>query len=383
MKKERKIAFHFILLLGIVSLFADITYEGARSVIGPYLAILGASASVVGIISGIGEFLGYSLRLPFGYLADYTKKYWLITFLGYGLILSVPLLAFANRWEIAAFLIILERIGKVRGPARDAILSYATKKVGRGFGFGIHEALDQLGALIGPLIFSILFFLNWSYREAFTILWIPAFLTLFVLGFARTKIPSPQKFEKRKVKRKTKLPKAFWYYSLFIFLSVAGFVNFQIISYHFKTLKLISDVQIPLFYSIAMAVDAVVALLVGKIYDRIGFSLLILIPFLTMLIPFFTFSFIPLLLLVGIILWGATMGIHETIMRAAIADLTPINRRGFAYGIFNTLYGISWLFGSSLIGLMYEISIDYIGTFVIGMEVLSVIVFILIKKSLH
>src|SRR3989338_3816946 len=161
MKDQRKAAFRFIILLGVVSLFGDITYEGARSVTGPYLAILGASAGIVGLISGLGEFIGYGLRLFSGYVADRTKSYWTATFIGYGLIFSIPILAFTNHWQTALIFIMLERMGKaIRSPARDAILSHATAQVGRGFGFGIHEAMDQIGAIIGPLIFSAVFILK-------------------------------------------------------------------------------------------------------------------------------------------------------------------------------------------------------------------------------
>jgi MFS family permease len=387
-ENQKKRAFQFIILLGVVSLFGDITYEGARSVTGPFLGVLGASASIVGLVAGLGEFIGYFLRLASGYLADRTHRYWPITIIGYGLLVSVPLLAFASYWQVAAILIILERMGKgIRTPARDAILSHATKQVGRGLGFGIHEAIDQIGAIIGPLIFSAVFLFQGGYREGFTILWIPALLCVAILLVARTKVPSPQKLETpgetsgQNTKGKGRLPRVFWSYALFSFLSVAGFANFQLISYHFKVQSVVSDVQIPIFYAIAMGVDALVALIIGKTYDKIGLVSLITIPVLTLPIPFFAFSHSYSLAVTSIVLWGAVMGIHETIMRAAIADLTPIERRGFAYGIFNTVYGASWFFGSALLGLLYDVSIGYLILFVVVMEVVSLPVFFLVKKE--
>jgi MFS family permease len=319
------------------------------------------------LVAGIGEFLGYALRLASGYFADRTRAYWPITIIGYVLILSVPLLAFAGYWQIAAFLIILERMGKaIRTPARDAMLSHATKQVGRGWGFAIHEAVDQVGAIIGPLIFSAVFFLKGGYREGFTILWIPALLTLAILVVVRIKVPSPEKLETsveeigEKAKGKGRLPGVFWFYALFIFLSVAGFANFQLISYHFKVQSVVSDIQIPIFYAVAMGVDALVALIIGRVYDKIGLTSLITIPLLTLPIPLFAFTHTYSLALMSIVLWGAVMGIHETTMRAAIADLTPIERRGFAYGIFNTIYGVSWFLGSTIMGLLYDLSINYL-----------------------
>jgi len=382
----KRLAFQFIILLGIVSLFGDVTYEGARSITGPYLATLGASASIVGLVAGIGEFVGYALRLASGYLADRTKAYWVFTFLGYGLLIFVPLLAFAGYWQLAAIFIILERMGKaIRSPARDTILSYATKEVGRGWGFGIHEALDQVGAIIGPLIFSLVFLLNGGYREGFTILWIPALLTLAILALAKRKVPAPEKLElpsqTDKQNHKGKLPRVFWLYTLFTFFSVAGFANFQLISYHLKVQSVIPLVQIPIFYAIAMGVDALVALIIGKTYDKIGLTSLLAAPLLALPIPFLAFSYSYSLVLIGIVLWGMVMGIQETIMRAAIADLTHIERRGFAYGIFNTAYGASWFLGSFIMGMLYDFSLSYLILFAIVMELISVPVLVLVRRA--
>ena len=160
MSDARKRAFNLIILFGLVSLFGDIAYEGARSVNGPYLKLFAVNAATLGLIAGVGEFLGYALRLVSGYLSDKTKSYWFLTFLGYGLLVSVPLLSLAGIWQIAALFIILERIGKaIRSPARDTILSQASSQIGTGFGFGLHEAMDQIGAVSGPLIFTVLFLL--------------------------------------------------------------------------------------------------------------------------------------------------------------------------------------------------------------------------------
>jgi MFS family permease len=377
---------YFIILLGIVSLFGDITYEGARSVAGPYLYTLGANAGVVSLVAGIGEFVGYALRLASGYLVDRTKVYWLLTFIGYGLLLSIPLLAFAGYWQLAAMLIILERIGKaIRSPARDTMLSYAAKGVGRGWGFAVHEALDQVGAVIGPVVFSLVILVHGDYREGFTLLWIPASLTLAVLALARKKVPSPQKLETpEEASRqdiKGKLPRVFWLYTIFTLFSVAGFANFQLISYHLKVQAIVPDAHIPLIYAIAMGVDALAALLVGKTYDKIGLIALLAVPFLTLPIPFLAFSYSYSLVLIGIVSWGVVMGIQETIMRAAIADLTPIERRGFAYGIFHTVYGASLFLGAALMGLFYEHSINHLILFVVVMELISMPLFLLVRRA--
>lgn len=386
-KDTRRIAYQFIIMLGVVSLFGDITYEGARSVTGPFLYTLGASAAMVGLIAGLGEFLGYALRLLSGHLADRTGRYWVFVFIGYGLILAIPLLALAGVWQVAALFIIAERMGKaIRAPSRDTILSYATKEVGRGWGFGIHEAMDQIGAVIGPLAFSAVFFLRGGYRTGFGILLIPALLTIAMLAGARRKVPAPEGMERSHHTASSdaggRLPQVFWIYTLFAFLSVAGFANFQLIAYHFAIRSVVPEAQIPLLYALAMGVDAVVALIIGKTYDRIGLRSLIVLPLLTIPIPFLGFSESYCLAVAGMVIWGAVMGVQETIMRAAIADLTPIKRRGLAYGIFNTAYGGAWFAGGLVIGILYEHSITSVIAFAVTMQIVALpILFILCSRS--
>lgn len=379
-------ALRFIVLMGVVSLFGDIVYEGARGVIGPYLALLGASASVVGLVGGLGEFIGYALRLFSGFMADRTKAYWLFTFIGYGLLVSIPLLSFAQSWQIAVLLILLERAGKAfRSPARDTILSYATKEVGRGFGFGLHEALDQIGAIVGPLIFSAILFAGGNYRLGFSVLWIPAMMVPIVLCIARNRLPHPEKLEiahESGSKDNTLFSKTFVLYSLFTFFAVAGFANFPLIAYHLKMKTIVGDAQIPALFALAMGVDALTALIIGKTYDRMGLKILIIVPLLSFFIPLLAFSDMLVGVIIGTILWGIVLGIHETIMRAAVADLTDINRRGSAYGIFNTLYGLSWLLGGTLMGMLYEQSVYTLMLLAALFEVVSIPLFLMLAKSL-
>jgi len=383
MKTSSQSALRFIYLLGITSLFADVTYEGARSIAGPYLSILGASAATIGLVAGLGEFIGYGLRLVSGYLSDRLGRHWLFTFLGYATILSMPALAFARRWEIAAILIILERSGKaIRTPARDAMLSHASRGIGSGKGFGLHEALDQIGAVTGPLVIAGFLYFGKTYRLGFAVLVIPAILSLLVLSRARAKFPAPALLEESDqaapYKHKNKLPRIFWLYTLFTVASVAGFAHFLLISYHFKAQAIVSDAGIPVLFALAMGIDGLVALIIGRIYDRIGFLALISAPILTALTPFFIFSQRYSLLLGGIVLWGMVMGIQETIMRAAIADITPAHIRGTAYGIFNTAYGLAWFIGASLMGFLYGISIKYIFGFVVITQVIAASVLFLL-----
>ena len=383
-------AMQFILLFGLVSALGDITYEGARSIYGPYLAFLGASAAAIGIISGAGEFIGYFLRLVSGYFIDRTGQYWLITILGYGMLIAVPLLSIAGNWQAAVLFIMLERIGKaIRSPAKDALLSSATKQMGTGVGFGLHEALDQAGAVIGPLLFTAGLALNGSYAAGFQLMWLPAILTVAVVVATRMKFPNLAMLEEAEGQKPgephiaNKLPKVFWVYAGFAFLSVLGFANFQLLSYHWQDKGVVAEAVIPSLYAVAMAVDAAIALLIGKIYDKKGMISLVVIPILTLIIPFLGFANSYVAAVAAAVLWGAVMGIHETIMRAAIADLTPLRSRGFAYGIFNTLYGTAWFLGSSALGLLYGISLACIFGFICASEIIALIAFVLFSRHIN
>ena len=394
MKKLVKQALVLITIFGLVSLLGDIIYEGARGITGQYLQILGASAAIIGFFTGLGEFFGYALRAVSGYISDKTKSYWLLTFLGYALLVSIPLLALAGNWQLAIFFIILERIGKaIRNPARDTIISYSAKKVGTGFGFGIHEFLDQIGALLGPLLISI-FFLNFKtvslaeYKQAFSLLLIPFFVLMIFLLFAYLFFRHA-KIEKERKKESKKLTRIFWIYVLFVFATTLGFINFVILGYHFKFNKIIPEAQIPLLYSLAMIADAITALLIGKAYDKLekkgkklGLLLLVLLPLLTLTIPFLVFSYSFALIILGVVIFGIVIGSHETIMRAAIADITPISKRGSAYGIFTAFYGFASLIGSALIGIFYEFSIFYLTVFVLVTQIFALLIFLVLKRRI-
>jgi len=400
MNNQKKTAFQLILLFGLVSLFGDMVYEGARSVNGPYLKTLGANAAIVGLVAGIAEFLGYAIRLASGYFADKTKAYWLFTFLGYGMLISVPLLSLAGIWQIAVIFIIMERLGKaMRSPARDTILSQATKQVGTGFGFAIVEVLDQIGAITGPLIFTMLFLLLGKgdrilldYQHGYALLWIPFILVLLCVILAWRRVPNPEVLEIPLAKKPEvdKLSKVFWIYTVFTFVTTLGFANFALIGYHFKARHVLTDAQIPLFYALAMGVDAFAALAIGRAYDifkarhnneKAGLVTLIAIPVLSLFIPVFVFSTKFYFALAGAIIWGIVMGAHETIMRSAIADLTPLKKRGTGYGIFNAAYGLAIFIGSAVTGLLYEYSILSVMMISISVEIAAIAVFFILRKS--
>jgi len=375
----------FIILLGLVSLLADMTYEGARSITGPYLALLGASGAVVGIVAGFGELIGYALRLVSGYISDKTGRYWLITILGYAVnLFAVPLLALAGRWEIAAALMVTERIGKaIRAPSRDAMLSHATKEVGHGWGFGLHEAMDQIGAMLGPLIVAGVLFIKGGYKTSFAILLIPALLALIVLLTARYLYPRPRDLETASIILETKgFPRVFWIYLIAVALIAAGYVDFPLAAYHFKKVSIVSDNWIPIFYAIAMGADAMAALVFGRLFDRKGVSILIFAVLASLFFAPLVFlgGFYPALF--GIILWGIGMGAQESIMRAGIAGMISANKRASAYGVFNAGYGLFWFLGSVLMGIFYDISIPALIAFSVVIQLASIPFLVMAKKMI-
>jgi len=379
----RSHALRLIALFGLVSLMADVTYEGARSILGPYLALLGASGIVVGMVSGIGELISYGLRPLYGYLADRLRRPWMFTIPGYAMsVLAVPLLALARTWPAAAFLILIERLGKaVRTPARDTMLSYAASEVGPGKGFGLHEALDQIGAVGGPLLMALILQLSGRYDLAFGMLLIPALLTLGLLTAARLLYPTPHQLEASPGDRGKTLPQGtadprFRQYLAFVALSVAGLVHFQLLSFHLKQARLLPDAAIPALFAAAMLVDAAAGLLFGILYDRFGLRVLMAIPAFSAVVAPMVFSGFPILWFTGVMLWGAVIGAQETVMRAAIPALVSREERGTAYGLFNGIYGLAWFLGSAAMGALYDLSRGGVIAFAIGMELIALSVFL-------
>jgi len=373
----------FIVLLGVVSLFADMTYEAARSLAGPYLAILGASGAIVGFTAGAGELLGYGLRFFSGLLSDKTRRYWAITIIGYTVnLLAVPLLALANRWEIAAALMITERIGKaIRNPARDVMLSHAAATVGRGWGFAVHEAMDQIGAMVGPVIVMIVLAINGSYRFAFAILAIPAALAITVLIIAWINFPHPHKLETDTQScRDGKLPSVFWLYLTAVGLVAAGFADYPLIAFHIKSNNLFGDQWIPLLYAFAMGIDAIAALVFGRWYDKKGLLALIIAVAASSMYALLSFSFTPAFIVGGVALWGIGMGAQESIIRAVVADMVPAHKRGTGFGLFNAGYGIAWFLGSALMGILYDFSLSALVVLSIACQVASLPLFFQVQK---
>ena len=200
-KKKLSAAMQFILLFGIVSLFSDMTHEGATSIRGAYLSLLGASAATIGFVSGLGELVGYSMRYVFGRMTDRTKKYWPMVIAGYVLdVLAVPALALVGEhgWIAACVLLVIQKMGKaIKKPAKDTVMSFAASQEGAGKSFGIQEMLDQIGAFLGPVLLYVVMLLKTDgttyqiYSTCFAVLAVPGVLTLLLLAVTKRKFPNP------------------------------------------------------------------------------------------------------------------------------------------------------------------------------------------------
>jgi MFS family permease len=377
-------ALKFVLLIGVMSFFADFTYEGSRSITGPYLALLGASAVAVAVVTGFGELLGYGLRLVSGRLSDRTGQFWPITIFGYIIqMFAVPLLALAGSWQVAALLIIIERVGKAtRNPPRDVMLSHAAKEMGYGWGFGVHEALDQSGALVGPLVVAAVLALRGEYQVAFAVLLVPALITLSILVVARLTYPRPEEMEVHPPDIKAAgLPRVFWVYLAGAVLVAVGFADFPFIAYHFARTSTVSSTLIPVFYSVAMGVSGGGSLLFGRLFDRFGLSVLIPLTILSALFAPLVFLGNSGVALVGVALWGLGIGVHESIMPAAVATMVPVQRRASAYGLFTAGYGIFWFLGSAVIGVLYGISIPVLIAFCLVVELAAIPLFVVVRRQ--
>lgn len=381
--KRRRLsqAMVFLLLFGIVSLFSDMTHEGASSIRGAYLSLMGASAGAIGFVSGLGELIGYSMRYVFGKLTDRTRKYWPMTILGYVLdVLAVPALALVgeNGWVWACGLLVVQRMGKaIKKPAKDTIMSFAASQEGVGRSFGIQELLDQIGAFLGPVLLYVVMLFRTdgdtfqTYSFCFAVLAVPGLLTLLLLLFTRRRFPEPERFEPEpKAYVPFRMKGSFVLYIAGISLFAFGFIDYSLILMHVsrtytglsgslaQTTALVTEGTLPLLYAGAMLVDAAAALVFGHLYDKIGAKALAISTALSSVFAVFVFAMdaVPALLL-GVALWGVGMGAQESILKAAVTSMVPKDSRATGYGIFECSFGVFWFLGSWLMGVLYEVSI--------------------------
>jgi len=390
----------FIATFGVVAMLADVVYEGARSVTGPLLASLGATGLVVGVVTGVGEAAALVLRLVSGPLADRTRMFWGWVVTGYAVtVVSVPLLGLATTLWVASGLIIAERVGKaIRSPAKDTLLSHATAETGRGRGFAVHEVLDQVGALAGPLLVAaVLGASDGDYQPALLVLAVPGALALTLLAWLRIRVPHPADYEPGAgdehretsaaatepgpAERAPALPGAFWGYAVFAALTTSGFATFGVLSYHLVTSGELGVAAVPVLYAAVMVVDAVAAVATGWAYDKYGPAVLLGLPVVAAAVPALGFSDTAGVAVAGALTWGVALGIQESTLRATVADLVPARRRATAYGVFGAVVGVAAAAGGALAGGLYDHSVPLLVAVTVLVQVGAATVLIALLRN--
>lgn len=384
---------------GVVSLAADMVYEGARSVTGPLLAALGASAVLVGLISGVGEAMALLLRLVFGSWADRSRRYWTLTFVGYALtaicvpaLAITPLLAGAGL-AVACVLILGERLGKaVRSPAKTALLAHAAGAVGLGRGFGVHQALDQIGAVAGPLLVAAVAAAAGTIWPAMAVLIIPGAIAMLMLARIWRSMGNPAMAEEDSASagptahsehRESllarihgRLPRAFWLFAAASAATSAGLVTFAVIAYHLTQDHVVSLAAVPLIYAAAMGAEALSALGSGWLFDRTKGGALISLPFLVSAVPVLAFAPSPAVAVAGALIWGAAGGVLDSTVKALVADLVPPPRRATAYGVFAAVQGAAAICGGVMAGALYERSLPILIAAVIVTQIIALVLLV-------
>jgi len=369
--------------MGIVNLFADMTYEGGASLNGPFMGSLGATAAIVSIVAGVGEFLGYTLRFVSGYFSDKTGKHWPITFLGYTInLLAVPAMALAGHWQVAAGLILLERIGRaMRKPTVEAMLSYTTHELGRGGVYALNTALDEIGATIGPLVVALVLFLKGSERMAYASLLLTAMLTLAALSAARLIFPLPAELEKGPATTTKGFTKRYWFLMVAGAFFAAGLLSYELIAYHLASTNAVPRALVPVLLAFATGLGVIASLAFGKAYDRKGLPVLLLAVVLSSL--FAPAAFLGKLpgLILAMAFWGIGYATQDTLLKALIAGELPEGKRDFAFGLFYIGYGVGWLIGSTVSGLLYQDRRTTLILFAAIVQLCSVPFFIIADRS--
>ncbi|MCW2810858.1 MAG: major facilitator superfamily 1 [Friedmanniella sp.] len=386
---------------GVVSLAADMVYEGARSVTGPLLAALGATGVVVGLVTGAGEALALVLRLAFGSLADRTGRYWTLTMTGYLLTaVCVPALAltpFAGGagLVLACALVLAERTGKaVRSPAKSALLARAASQVGLGRGFAVHKALDQVGAVAGPLLVAAIAALSGALWPAFAALAVPAAVSILLLvwirrhlgdgseepdlGAPRAPRPAPGA---RPPRARPALPRRFWWFAASSGAATAGLVTFGVISYHLTKASVVGVAAVPVVYAVAMAAAALAAVVTGWAFDRVHGRVLYALPVLVAAVPPLAFSERALVAVAGVVVWGAAVGVQDSTVKALVAALVPARRRATAYGWVAAVQGAAAVAGGTVSGALYDRSLPLLVALVAGTQVVALVLLVLTLRT--
>lgn len=368
-----KRALRFVIFMGIVSLFGDMTYEGARGVVGAFLGHLGASGAIIGAVAGGAEFAGYAIRSISGAIADRTRRYWLTAWVGYALnMLCVPTLALAGNWPAAAGLMIGERVGRgIRRPVVASMLSEAGQQIGHGHAFGLNEALDQLGATVGPLVVAYAI-ARGGFHTGFGVLIVPALLALVFLFVAS--IPG-RKFvpDDRTDEETTVLDwRAFRRYAIGGALMAAGYVDFALIAFRLARDHVVGIAAISLWFAVAMAVGALAAPILGRLFDRAGKIVVAAAIAITSAATPLAFLGAGALAKTGVALWGVGIAVQDALLIALLAGVIARGRRATTFGLYDLILGVAWFAGSAISGVLLDHSIVALVIFSTVLQLLAI-----------
>ena len=356
MSPATKRVLRFVVFVGIVNLFADMTYEGGRGIVGAFLGHLGASGALIGAAAGAGELAGYAVRSVSGAVADRTGRYWIAVWIGYAInMLCVPALALAGSWPVAAGLMIGERLGRgVRKPVMSAMLAEAGRELGGGGRvFGFNQALDQFGATVGPLIVAYAIF-HGGYRSGFAILIIPAVATLAILAIAglagRHVVPPHESQSTAAVKDWP----SFRRYAIGGALVAAGFVDFALIAFRFQRDHVVTVAAISIWFAVAMGVSAVVAPILGWLFDRFGKPVIAVAIAVASAAAPLAFLGNGTLATAGAALWGVGIAVEDALLLALIATVIAKRRKAAIFGLYDLVFGVAWFAGSTIAGILLD-----------------------------
>lgn len=343
--------------MGVVSLLADIVYEGARSISGNYLRYLGGPALAAGLV-GAGEILAYALRLVSGFALSARaseRLLWAMLVSGYAVqAVAVPALALAGRWEVAVVLYLCERASKgLRTPARDTVIARVSTGVGRGLAFGLHELLDQVGAILGPVLVGYMA-TSKGYVAAFSVLSVPGAAAVLVLTGVYAWYPVARRLEPRgpTEAHRLRLRGPLRVYALGVLLLAMGTAHWSLLSFHWS--RWLGPGDVAYLYAFAMAVDAAVSLPLGLAFDRLGPAVVLAAPIASMALPLAAFRGYTLPSLAAA-LYGAVICSTETVLRSLVPSLVRSELLPLAYGLMGLMIGLGWLIGSTTSSYLYQL----------------------------
>jgi MFS family permease len=376
-----------ILIVGIISLFTDLSSQMVFPLIPLFLVTLGAGAWVVGLVEGAAETTASLLKVFSGYWSDRIKKRKPFILAGYGLSsITKPLFAFAYSWPFVLIVRIFERTGKgIRNAPRDAIIAESCDACVRGKAYGFHRAMDGMGSILGAVIaFILLPFLG--FRNIFLIAFIPAIVAVLCIVFIKEKTSTAETKKKETISLKVSLKKLPWNLKLFIIvvtIFTLGHFGYAFLLLKARNIGLTNDTAIFL-YVLFYIVYTLFIIPAGVFSDKIGRKPVLMIGYilfaLTSLGLLFTSELYTLILM--FVLYGVFYAMIDGVQRAFVVDLAPQGLKGTALGTFHTAVGLVALPGGIIAGTIWD-KISPEGTFMYALvlTMLTILLFLFVKNN--